>query len=93
MVENKSRADQVDDGKAPESPKRGVQYQHEFSFQAREMNPADWHSIGVENGKTVRWDARNNWTVPLSDMDFLSSSQVDGLLQADPAFSLVDSER
>lgn len=71
-------------------PKLEVVWAHNFPFEEREMRANDWTSLGVKDGKLVRWNAANNWTVPASDLDFLSEDQLQMLVDRDGSFRLVE---
>lgn len=55
----------------------------------REISKKDWKTAGVEDGETVRWNADNGFTVPLSDLDFLSDDDFETYIASDSDFKVV----
>lgn len=71
-------------------PKLGVVWAHNFPFEEREMRANDWTSLGVKDGKMIRWNADNNWTVLASDLSFLNEDQLQTLVDRDGNFTVVE---
>lgn len=72
------------------SPKRTVKWRHNFPFEAREITKAQWKRAGVDNGRDVRWDSSNDWTVDGSALDFLSTEQFDKIIKGDNDFTVTE---
>jgi hypothetical protein len=74
-----------------ETPRQlDVKYHQVFPFQERQMSEQDWLQLGAKDGRLVSWNSSNNWTVPRSDLDFLSDGQLRSLLEVDRDFSVVE---
>ncbi len=63
----------------PEDQQGWVTYQAQAGVDYREISVADWKKAGVDVEQQqpwyVRWDARNDWRVPLSMFEFLTDQQ------------------
>lgn len=59
----------------------------------REITKKEWKAAGID-GETVRWDASNNYMVPVSELSFLSEEEYVTHIEGDGDFKLVtgDSE-
>ncbi len=56
----------------------------------REITANDFKRVGVEAGKTVRWNAENGKVVDRADLDFLSAEDFDRIIGQDAGFKVED---